>query len=47
MLTTTKTKRPAIAGMKYRSAADGGWVGCGVAVAGAWSTAKEVIALEG
>jgi hypothetical protein len=44
MLMMIAMKRPAIAGMKYRSAADGCAVGCGVAVAGASSTANAVFA---
>ncbi len=39
--------RPAIAGMKYRSAIDGAGVGSGVAVAGASSTVKDVSWFDG
>jgi hypothetical protein len=46
MLTMIATKRPAIAGMKYRSAADGACVGIGVAVATGLSTANTVAADE-
>jgi len=44
--TTIATNKPAIAGRKYRSAIESGCVGCGEAVAGAVSTAKEVCADE-
>ena len=39
--------RPAIAGMKYRSAIDGAGVGSGVAVAGASRTVKDVSWFDG
>ena len=42
----TATSSAAIAGRKYRSAADGAGVGIGVAVASAWSTVKVVAAVE-
>ena len=41
------TKRPAIAGTKYRSAVDGACVGCGACVGAAGSTLNAVIALDG
>jgi hypothetical protein len=37
MQTMIATKSPAMAGMKYRSAADGGCVGCGVAAIASWA----------
>jgi|WetSurMetagenome_2_1015567.scaffolds.fasta_scaffold80429_2 hypothetical protein len=41
-----RTNSAAIAGMKYRSAADGAWVGIGVAVAAGVSTKSPVSELE-
>ena len=45
--TTMATNRPATAGMKYKSALDGGWVGCGDGVAAAGSTLNAVTACDG
>ena len=45
--TMMATNRPAIAGTKYRSAVDGGCVGCGVGVACVGSTLNAVTACDG
>ena len=51
MMTTpmiaTNTNNPAIAGTKYRSDADGGCVGCGVAVATGSITVNAAVVDDG